>query len=145
MCPRGPGRDLYLILKGEARAEVNGEVVRTRGAGDFFGELAALNWGPGYGYTRLATVFATSPARLVVVPPDVFNRLIREVRDFERRIGEAVRERLPRSLADAAIRRGREDEDRRNPSYSQGFRRRRLPESNANRAVPVRVARHGKA
>jgi CRP-like cAMP-binding protein len=66
-------------------------------AGDFFGELAALDWGAGYGYTRLATVVATSPARLVVVPPDVFNRLVREVPDFERRIGEAVRERLPRS------------------------------------------------
>jgi glutamate/tyrosine decarboxylase-like PLP-dependent enzyme len=93
----GGGRDFYLILKGEARAEVNGEVVRTMSAGDFFGELAALDWGAGYGYTRLATVVATSPARLVVVPPDVFNRLVREVPDFERRIGEAVRERLPRS------------------------------------------------
>ena len=51
-------------------------------AGDFFGELAALDWGAGYGYTRLATVVATSPARLVVVPPDVFNRLVREVPDF---------------------------------------------------------------
>ena len=79
MCPRGPKRDLCLILKGEARAEVNGEVVRTMSAGDFSGELAALDWGAGYGYTRLATGVATSPARLVVVPPDVFNRLIREV------------------------------------------------------------------
>jgi CRP-like cAMP-binding protein len=93
----GGGRDFYLILKGEARAEVNGEVVRTVSAGDFFGELAALDWGAGYGYTRLATVVATSPARLVVVPPDVFNRLVREVPDFEQKVSEAVRERLPRS------------------------------------------------
>jgi hypothetical protein len=32
--------------------------------GEFFGELAALDWGAGYGYTRLATVIATSAARL---------------------------------------------------------------------------------
>ena len=93
----GGGRDFYLILEGEARAEVDGEVVRTMRVGEFFGELAALDWGAGYGYTRLATVIATSPARLLVVPSDVFNRLVDEAPDFERRISEAVRERLPRS------------------------------------------------
>jgi CRP-like cAMP-binding protein len=89
----GGGRDFYL-LKGEAaRAEVNGEVVWTMSAGDFFGELAALDWGAGYGYTRLATVVATSPARLVVVPPDVFNRLVHEcpgVRTEDRRGGQGA-------------------------------------------------------
>jgi CRP-like cAMP-binding protein len=93
----GGGRDFYLILEGEARAEVDGELVRTMRVGEFFGELAALDWGAGYGYTRLATVIATSPARLLVVPSDVFNRLVDEAPDFQRRISEAVRERLPRS------------------------------------------------
>ena len=93
----GGGRDFYLVLAGETRAEVDGELVRAMGAGDFFGELSALDWGAGYGYTRLATVTATSTARLLAVPPDVFNRLVSEVPEFECRIMDAVRVRLPRS------------------------------------------------
>ena len=96
------GEGLYLVARGSVRIFLRSEdgqelTIARFEPGEFFGELAALDWGAGYGYTRLATVVATSPARLVVVPPDVFNRLVREVPDFERRIGEAVRERLPRS------------------------------------------------
>jgi glutamate/tyrosine decarboxylase-like PLP-dependent enzyme len=93
----GGGRDFYVILEGELTAEVDGELVRTMRAGEFFGELAALDWGAGYGYTRLATVTASKRARVLVVPPDVFNRLVSEVPEFANRIQAAVRDRLPRS------------------------------------------------
>jgi aromatic-L-amino-acid/L-tryptophan decarboxylase len=93
----GGGRDFYVLLEGGVEVVVDGEVVRTLASGGFFGELAALDWGAGYGYTRLATVSATSPSRLLVVPPDVFNRLVAEVPALEERIREAARERLARS------------------------------------------------
>jgi aromatic-L-amino-acid/L-tryptophan decarboxylase len=93
----GGGRDFYVVLEGEASVEIDGEVVRTISRGGFFGELAALDWGAGYGYSRLATVTATSDARLLAVPPDTFNRLVAESAEFGARIQEAVRERLPRA------------------------------------------------
>ena len=79
--------DLAAFQRSPARVGRTGEA----------GELAALDWGAGYGYTRLATVIATSPVRLLVVPPDVFNRLVSESPEFEARITEAVRVRLQRS------------------------------------------------
>lgn len=93
----GGGRDFYVLLDGAVRVELDGVVIRELGRGDFFGELAALDWGAGYGYTRLATVIATEPSRLLVVAPDVFNRLTAEVAPFGERISAAVSERLPRS------------------------------------------------
>ena len=93
----GGGRDFYVLLKGSVRVELDGAVIRELGPGEFFGELAALDWGAGYGYTRLATVIAAEPARLLVVPPDVFNRMTAEVPPFGERISGAVRERLPLS------------------------------------------------
>lgn len=93
----GGGRDFYVILEGSVRVELDGEVIRTLGPGGFFGELAALDWGAGYGYTRLANVIATSPLRLLVVPPDVFNRLLGEVPALDERVRDAARERLSRS------------------------------------------------
>jgi CRP-like cAMP-binding protein len=65
------------------------------GPGDFFGELAALDWGASFGYPRLASVVATSPARLLVLPGARFNTLVRDVPGFGDRIRRAVRERLP--------------------------------------------------
>lgn len=93
----GGGRDFYVLLDGAVRVELDGVLIRELGRGDFFGELAALDWGAGYGYTRLATVIAIERSRLLVVPPDVFNRLTSEVASFGERINAAVRERLPRS------------------------------------------------
>ncbi len=93
----GGGRDFYVVLDGAVRVELDGVLIRELGPGDFFGELAALDWGAGYGYTRLATVVAAKRSRLLVVPPDVFNRLTAEVVPFGERISAAVRERLPRS------------------------------------------------
>ena len=37
------------------------------GPGDFFGELAAIDWGAGFGRTRTATVVATQATRLLVL------------------------------------------------------------------------------
>lgn len=91
------GREFYVVLGGEVQAELNGEVVRRMGVGNHFGELAAMGWGAGFAYSRLATVRATEPARLLVVPAEVFLRLMEEAADFASQIMQAVAERLPES------------------------------------------------
>jgi CRP-like cAMP-binding protein len=89
-------RDFFVIADGAADVLVDGETVTRLGPGDFFGELAALDWGAGYGYPRLASVVATSPSRLLVFPDGSLNELLRAVPALEPPIRDAVRERLAR-------------------------------------------------
>ena len=91
------GRDFFVILEGRARVEVDEEEARELGPGDFFGELAALDWGAGFGYVRLATVTALEPMLLLVVPAERLNALIAESPAVAAEIEAAVRQRLPRS------------------------------------------------
>jgi hypothetical protein len=93
----GSGRSLYVILSGRVRVELDGRLVREQGEGEFFGELAALDWGAGYGYSRTASVIAASTVTLLAVPPDTLNRLARSSPALDRALREAVREHLPRS------------------------------------------------
>jgi hypothetical protein len=58
-------RFFYLILTGRFDVLIDSRLIRTLGPGDHFGELAARDWGGGYGYARLATVRCTSPGRLL--------------------------------------------------------------------------------
>ena len=82
------------MLAGTVDVSVEGERIRELGPGEFFGELAALDWGSGFGYPRLATVSAASDVRLLRVPCDVLNELVRSNAELERAIGRAARERL---------------------------------------------------
>ena len=90
------GRDFFVILEGRARVELGDEVASEMGHGDFFGELAALDWGAGYGYVRTATVRAIEPLTLLVVPAERLNALHAEVPALAAEIEAAVRERLSR-------------------------------------------------
>ena len=92
----GSERDFFVIVDGTADVYVGDEHVRSLGPGEFFGELAALDWGAGYGYSRLATVVAGSPLRLLVFPDGALAELL-QVPDVERQIRAAVQERLARS------------------------------------------------
>jgi CRP-like cAMP-binding protein len=65
------------------------------GPGDFFGELAALEWGASFGYARLASVTVTSQAQLLVLPGTTLNRLVHEAPSLGVQIRRAVQERLP--------------------------------------------------
>ncbi|MEA2509793.1 MAG: hypothetical protein QOG21_1875, partial [Actinomycetota bacterium] len=89
------GRDFFIILEGIAAVQLEEKVVRNLEAGDFFGELAALDWGASFGYPRLASVAAESPLRLLVLPGQVLNELVRTVPDVEAAIRRAIQERLP--------------------------------------------------
>ena len=81
------GRDLYVLEEGAVDVVIDGDVVSTLRAGEFFGEIAALEWGAGYARSRIATVVARQDVRLRVLEPkslvrllDAFPRLEREIR-----------------------------------------------------------------
>ena len=58
-------RDLFVVLSGAVEVVADGKALATLGPGEFFGELAALDWGAGFARTRAATVTATEPTRLL--------------------------------------------------------------------------------
>jgi aromatic-L-amino-acid/L-tryptophan decarboxylase len=60
-------RDFYVILAGEADVLGQQEQLASLCAGDYFGELAALDWGASFGYPRLATVVARTALELLVL------------------------------------------------------------------------------
>ena len=88
-------REFYVVLEGVVRVTRDGSELALIEPGGFFGELAALDWGAGYSYPRLATVETVTAARLLTVPALLLNELVRETPAFEERIRAAVRERLP--------------------------------------------------
>jgi aromatic-L-amino-acid/L-tryptophan decarboxylase len=68
-------RSFYVILSGRYDVFIDARPIRTLGRGDHFGELAARDWGGGYGYTRLATVRCTEPGRLLKLTSQDFQWL----------------------------------------------------------------------
>jgi CRP-like cAMP-binding protein len=84
------GRELVVLLDGEVEVSRNGEVLATRGPGDFLGELALVTHQP-----RVATVTATTDLRVLVLERGAFERLVREVPSIALKVLKAVGERLP--------------------------------------------------
>jgi CRP-like cAMP-binding protein len=76
------------------RGSCNGRSDCHLGAGDFFGENAALDWDGGFSYPRIASIVATAPSRLLAVPGSVINELFHTAPDVQRQIRAAMRERL---------------------------------------------------
>jgi hypothetical protein len=62
------GRELFLLLDGVVDIEVNGDPVAEIGPGALLGERALLEGGK-----RTATVWAKTPLRVAVVPPDAID------------------------------------------------------------------------
>jgi Cyclic nucleotide-binding domain len=91
-----PARDFYVIIDGEAEVFIAGEYVRHLARGDFFGEVAALDWGSGFGYVRTATVVAASDLRLLVLGPDRLGVLIRACPALGAKLKAAARQRMRR-------------------------------------------------
>jgi CRP-like cAMP-binding protein len=88
------GRELFVILEGSVVVSRAGRVVNEWGAGDYFGELAAIE-----GVPRTATVTATTDLDVLIVGPREFDAMmdIPGVRNalfagMSRRIREADRE-----------------------------------------------------
>jgi CRP-like cAMP-binding protein len=68
----GYAREFFVVVSGTADVLRDDTLVGTVGAGDFFGEVGLL----GRGWTRTATVVATSPMRLLVLARDEFRELL---------------------------------------------------------------------
>src|ERR1700722_5626811 len=65
------GRELFVILDGTATVTREGHVVNILHAGDYFGELAAIEAGP-----RSATVAATKDLEVLIVCPREFGTMM---------------------------------------------------------------------
>jgi glutamate/tyrosine decarboxylase-like PLP-dependent enzyme len=89
-------RDFYLVIDGTLDVYVDGAHARTLYAGEFFGELAAVDWGAGFGYRRSATVVATSHARLLVIASAELNALVTASPQVAAALHGALRERSAR-------------------------------------------------
>jgi CRP/FNR family cyclic AMP-dependent transcriptional regulator len=65
------GRELFVILEGTATVTRAGRVVNVLGAGDYFGELAAIEIGP-----RNATVTATTDLDVLIIGSREFEAIM---------------------------------------------------------------------
>jgi glutamate/tyrosine decarboxylase-like PLP-dependent enzyme len=88
-------REFYVVLEGSAAVRTAERHLDDIGPGDFFGEIAALDWGASFGYARLATVTATSPTRLLVLTNADLLALMDELPQMGARISRAAHDRLP--------------------------------------------------
>jgi hypothetical protein len=87
-------RHFYVIVTGAVEVRAANDGVHDLKAGDFFGELAALDWGAGFGYARTADVVARTDSRLLVMPPAALGELLRRAPEVEVSLRAAARERL---------------------------------------------------
>src|SRR5229473_2652913 len=67
-----PGDTFYVLLDGEARVDIDGDLRRTLVPGDFFGEISMLDRGLG-----TATITTTKPSRLLVMSHAQFRDAIK--------------------------------------------------------------------
>jgi CRP-like cAMP-binding protein len=91
------GTDFFVILQGTVVVLRDGEPVAELGPGAFFGELAAMDPGPGYALARNATVRAKTSVDVGVVDEARFAELMRTRPAFRGAIyaASAERERHP--------------------------------------------------
>ena len=85
-----PGKELFVLVEGEATVERDGATIASRHGGDFVGELALVTGRP-----RTATVTAATDLQTLVLDRLSFDRLLQEVPTIAPKVLKAVAERLP--------------------------------------------------
>lgn len=99
LCKEGKlGREFFVLVEGTAEVTRGGKPVATRREGEFFGEIALLTT-----TTRTATVRATTPLRCLILTRGDFRRVLDENRAIERKVTQALAERLASYAADPAL------------------------------------------
>jgi CRP-like cAMP-binding protein len=83
------GREFIVILEGEVEIRRGDEVLATRGAGDYIGEIALIDHRP-----RTATVVATTPVSLEIIDARAFNTLLDDEPEIAEKIQATAKERL---------------------------------------------------
>jgi CRP-like cAMP-binding protein len=86
--------DFFVIVAGAVEVHVGGTTVARLGRGKFFGEVAALDWGGGYGYPRIASVRALEATTLLTFPGGAMNEIACDHPRLARRIRRIAQERL---------------------------------------------------
>jgi CRP/FNR family transcriptional regulator, cyclic AMP receptor protein len=94
----GLGREFFVIVEGTVEVTRGGVLVATREAGEFVGEIALLTT-----TRRTATVKATTPLRCLILVRADFRRVLDENRSIERKVMEALAERLASYASDSAF------------------------------------------
>lgn len=87
-------RDFYVLEEGAVDIVVDGRLVNTLRSGDFFGEIAALEWGAGFAHSRVATVRARNDVRLRVLEPASLVRFLAEFPRLEAEIRRTAYDRM---------------------------------------------------
>jgi CRP-like cAMP-binding protein len=87
------GTDFFVILQGRVVVLRDGEPVAELGPGEFFGELAAIDPGPGYALARNATVRARTSVDVGVIDEAGFGELLRTRPAFRAAIYAMSKER----------------------------------------------------
>ena len=88
------GRDCFVILRGTFEVRDAGRTLATLKAGDLVGEIAALDWGAGYGAVRMAQVEAMTPATVLVLTPEHLSEVLRRSPQALDLVERTARERL---------------------------------------------------
>ncbi|HEV8217756.1 MAG TPA: cyclic nucleotide-binding domain-containing protein [Gemmatimonadaceae bacterium] len=84
------GREFFVLLEGEADVARKGKKLVTRGAGEFFGEIALVSNLP-----RTATVKTRNPVRALVIRDVDFRALLQRTPAIAVKVLQAVADRLP--------------------------------------------------
>jgi CRP-like cAMP-binding protein len=83
------GREFIVILEGEVEIRRGDEVLATRGAGDYIGEISLIEHRP-----RTATVVATTPVSIEVIDTRAFNTMLDDEPEIAEKIQATAKERL---------------------------------------------------
>jgi aromatic-L-amino-acid/L-tryptophan decarboxylase len=87
-------QEFFLIRAGAVDVLVDGERIARLGPDEFFGEIAALDWGAGFSYPRIARVVAAEPLDVLVYPDGGLLKIFAEVPGVEHVVRSAVESRL---------------------------------------------------
>ena len=68
--------------------------IATVGPGDFTGEMAAIDWGAGYGTVRMAQVEAQTPCTLLALTPELLRDVLSRSAGARELVERTARERL---------------------------------------------------
>jgi CRP/FNR family cyclic AMP-dependent transcriptional regulator len=85
----GRGYEFVVVLEGTVDVLIDGKVVATCGAGDFFGEMALLEHRP-----RSATVIAKTDVAIDVIGRSEFSVLLEDHPEIEKQLRAAMERRL---------------------------------------------------
>jgi CRP/FNR family transcriptional regulator, cyclic AMP receptor protein len=88
---------VFVVISGKVGIERDGRTVDTIGAGDFFGEIAAIDGGP-----RTATARALEDSRLLTVSHEPFHKVLDASPKLRTAVMEAMERRLGRMDAEGA-------------------------------------------